>query len=467
MLESMLGPEAAEEAMRAISASGMDLSGLPSDIDPHQLQAAMQQMQQLLNADDDGETHWRYARDVARQVAHTGGDPTVTAAVGQKARSAFSVADLWLDTAMGFDPAGGEAKAIARVQWAEAALPALRTMADPVGSSVAEALVSTLSQQLSDAPEFGPMDITSMMTNLGRLGFAMQVGQAAGTLAREVFGGTDIGIPLHGRERLLVPANVAAFAEGLDAPEDEVWHFLAVRETAHARLYEHVPWLQAHLIGAVEQYARGIEIDLDQLESSVREIDPTDMDQLRDALSGDIFLGAPNESQKQALNRLETMLALVEGWVEEVSATAVAPHLPHAVPLREMIRRRRAAGGPAEDTFRTLVGLELRPRRVREAAQLWAQLTHREGIEARDGLWAQLDLMPTAEDLDDPDGFVARHSGAPSEEFADLDAELAKIFDSAGGDAGSDDTSGGPSSGSPRDGGPSDGGPDSGEGPAG
>lgn len=430
MLESMLGPQAAQEAMRAIEASGMDLSNLPAEIDPSQLQAAMAQMQNLLGESSDPENQWRFARDVARQVAHTGGDPTVMSDVAQKTRSVISVANLWLDTAIAFDPVAGSGRAAARVEWAEAALPALRAMAEPVGSSVAEALVSTLGKQLEHAPEFSGAGIGSMMSNLGRLGFAMQVGQATGTLAREVFGGSDIGIPLVDSGPMLVPSNISEFAKDLDNPEDEVWHFLAVREVAHARLYEHVPWLRAHLRGAVEQYARGIEIDLDALESSVREIDPTDMDQLRTALSGDIFLGAPTESQQRALARLETMLALVEGWVEEVTANAVAAHLPGAVPLRELLRRRRAAGGPAEDTFRTLVGLELRPRRVREAAALWAELTRREGVEGRDRLWNQLDLMPGAEDLEDPSTFIDRLHDS-GDEFEDLDAELAKILDGA------------------------------------
>ena len=108
-----------------------------------------------------------------------------------------------------------------------------------------------------------------------------------------------------------------------------------------------------------------------------------------------------------------------------------------AVALREMIRRRRAAGGPAEDTFRTLVGLELRPRRAREAAALWAELTRNEGAETRDGLWSQLDLMPTGEDLDDPAAFAHRRAAEDSEEFGDLDAELAKILGT--GDAPQDD----------------------------
>jgi putative hydrolase len=74
--------------------------------------------------------------------------------------------------------------------------------------------------------------------------------------------------------------------------------------------------------------------------------------------------------------------------------------------LRETVRRRRASGGPAEQTFATLVGLELRPRRMREAAQLWQLLKHDRGTDGRDALWEHPDLLPTTEDLDDPQAFV-------------------------------------------------------------
>jgi hypothetical protein len=87
---------------------------------------------------------------------------------------------------------------------------------------------------------------------------------------------------------------------------------------------------------------------------------------------------------------------------------AAEPHLPSASALRETLRRRRASGGPAEQTFATLIGLELRPRRLRDASRLWASLTDARGLDGRDGLWAHPDMLPTAEDLDDPDGFVHR-----------------------------------------------------------
>jgi putative hydrolase len=103
---------------------------------------------------------------------------------------------------------------------------------------------------------------------------------------------------------------------------------------------------------------------------------------------------------------LETALALVEGWVDTVTAAAASPNLPSLAALQETMRRRRATGGPAERTFASLVGLELRPRRLREAATLWRLLTERRGADARDDVWAHPDLLPTSDDLDDPSGWV-------------------------------------------------------------
>ncbi len=254
-------------------------------------------------------------------------------------------------------------------------------------------------------------DPAALMRRLGSAVFGMQVGQAAGTLSREVFGATDVGLPLLDRPAtVLLPTNVAAFAEGLDAPAEEVRLFLALREAAHARLFTHVSWLRGHLRGLVDAYARGITIDLSALESQLADVDLADTDALQRALSGGVFGLQSTPEQQTTLARLETTLALVEGWVDEVTAVAALPHLPHAVPLREMLRRRRAAGGPAEHTFATLVGLELRPRRSRDAAALWALIAAQSGAGARDAVWDHPDLLPDGTDLDDPSGY---EGGAP------------------------------------------------------
>jgi len=458
MLRALLGDRAdeaiAELRSRGIDPASLDAAGaLPAD--PLAMQQVLAQVQRLFASGDDEPVNWQMAHELARQQAAVGGDPSLTPARSKQVLDALSVAELWLDAATELPPATAPARAWSRAEWVEATLPTWRTLTEPVASSLSAALVDALGGRLGDDGDDGADDPSAdrqgldaqlrglglpesvlpgglapgqLLRRLGSAVFGLQVGQAAGTLSRDVFGTTDIGLPLLDTPApALVAGNVDAFAEGLDAPVDEVRLFLALREAAATRLFTHVPWLRAHLLGLVETYARGITIDVDQLEQAVGSIDPTDAEELQRALSSGVFAPQTTPEQRAALGRLETALALVEGWVDEVSSAAALPHLPHAVALREMLRRRRAAGGPAEQTFANLVGLELRPRRSRDAAALWAQIARDGGTGARDAVWDHPDLMPTAEDLDDPTGYASRRADA-ADEAAEVDRALAEIL---------------------------------------
>jgi putative hydrolase len=266
-----------------------------------------------------------------------------------------------------------------------------------------------------------------------------------GALAGEVLSLSDVGVPLAAPGRAaLLPVNVAPFAEGLELPEDDVLLYLALREAAHQRLFAGVPWLREHLVGAVRDYAAGVEINLEAIQERVEEqmrgVDMNNPESLQQLLENGMFELPQSPKQKAALERLEIALALVEGWVDEVVALATAERMPSAAKLQEAVRRRRAAGGPAEQVFAQLVGLELRPRRLRDAATLWGSLRTRQGVEARDGVWMSPALLPTSADLDDPLGF-REGAEAPKELTEDdFDAELRKLLEGdtgpSAGDAG-------------------------------
>jgi putative hydrolase len=140
-----------------------------------------------------------------------------------------------------------------------------------------------------------------------------------------------------------------------------------------------------------------------------------------------VFEPERTPAQQAALERLETALALVEGWVDHVVDAATSRTLPSSAALREAVRRRRATGGPAEHVMAGLVGLELRPRRLREASRLWSVTEDARGTAGRDAVWAHPDLLPTAADLDDPDGFASRRSDAEAAD-ADVDAALEALL---------------------------------------
>jgi putative hydrolase len=257
------------------------------------------------------------------------------------------------------------------------------------------------------------------------MAFGSQLGNALAQLASEMLTSTEIGLPLApAGTSALLPANIEKFAEGLELPNSEILVFLAAREAAHQRLFTHVPWLRQRLLATVEEFAHGISVDTSALESLAGQIDPANPASIEEAMSSGLLEPQTTEEQKAALRRLETLLALVEGWVDVVVAEAVGDRLPGADALRETLRRRRATGGPAEQTFATLVGLELRPRRMRDASNLWKLVGDRHGTEKRDGLWSHPDLMPTAEDLDEPIDFADRVGSAGSIDDLDPMAEL-------------------------------------------
>lgn len=262
--------------------------------------------------------------------------------------------------------------------------------------------------------------VMGLLGQFGGMMFGAQVGQGMSSLAGEVLSSTDVGLPLApSGTAVLLPQNVAVFGSGLERPAEEIRLFLAMREAAHHRLFGHVPWLRQRLLDTVDAYARGINVDTEAINAAMLQIDPGNPESIQSVLGGGMFQPQDTPEQKLALARLETLLALVEGWVDHVVALATEGRLPGAVALRETIRRRRASGGPAEQTFATLVGLELRPRRLREASTLWGLLAEQRDSAGRDAVWAQVDLLPTSEDLDDPQAFVDRDdSTGPS--MADL-----------------------------------------------
>ncbi len=389
------------------------------------ISALLGQMQQWF-APHEGSVNWDLSMQVARQVVAQQPDPTPSAGQQSAVADAVRLADLWLDTATDLPSGVGMTEAWSRAQWIESTRPVWTRLVEPVAEHVVTAVGQAMPEEVRTMA--GPL--VGLLGQAGSAMFGQQLGQGLGALAGEVLSGTDVGLPLApAGTAVLLPTNIAAFGDGLDQSPADLMLYAALRECAHQRLFVHVPWLAPHLLGAVEAYARGTRIDLSAIEEAVRGLDPSDPGAMQEALSGGMFEPRSTPEQQAALVRLETVLALVEGWVDEVVGQATAERMPSAPALREAFRRRRAAGGPAEQTFASLVGLELRPRRLRDAATLWGALRDRDGVAARDAVWAHPDLIPTPADLDDPLGFRPGDATAATE---DMDAALRELLDGEG-----------------------------------
>jgi len=417
------------EMLRAFLEGNTDLdpsklasaAGLPDD--PEVVAQLIAQLQNALQTSGDG-INWGLALEQAKSLASRS---TVVSLPAERSQleQAFHIASLWLAEATEISELTVEPRLISRTEWVTATMPIWIQLAEPVASSIADSLTDVLAEQAPEEMTDMIAGASQLMRNVGGTLFAMQLGQVVGQLASEVVSGGDIGIPLLGsigdtdQQAAMIPQNVAAFASGLDVPVDQVQLYLAVRELAHARLFRHAKWLRLQLMTSITEFAHGIRIDTSRLEELASDFDPANPEELRAAMTSGALIPPKSDEQLAALARLETTLALIEGWVDVVTAQATS-RLPSSAAIAETVRRRRASGGPAESAFATLVGLELRPRRLREAAAMWQQVTDAVGADTRDDLWSHPDLVPTGDDITDPSALVARlTAGTPAPDDID------------------------------------------------
>lgn len=419
MLQRFLSGEGPIDPSRLAGAAGM-----PSD--PAQLQALMAQLQAALSRSEDG-IDWSAAKRQAAAVVQR--DPgSVTSAERDAVQQAADLAAMWLGetTRIG---AATDVTMLSRQQWVDATIPVWQEMSDPVANSIANALTRAMQEHAPEEAQEMLAGAERILRNVGGTMFAMQLGNVVGQLAGETVAGGDFGFPLLEGTAALLPVNLREAASGLEIPEDQVRIWMAARELAHARLFQHARWLRLHVLSSVREYAEGIRIDIDRLEELAESFDPTNPEELREALSSGALIPPKTPEQLEALARLETTIALIEGWVDAVTEAATA-RLPKREAIAESVRRRRATGGPAEKAFGTLVGLEIRPRRLREAAAFWRTVTDAVGPEVRDTLWDQPDLMPGSDDIDDPSRVIARLQGVG--ELDEMDLALQELLDDAG-----------------------------------
>ena len=245
---------------------------------------------------------------------------------------------------------------------------------------------------------------------------ATQLGQAIGAISANATGAHDVALPLLDPARpILIPENIEKWSADIEIPKTEVYLFHALREAAIARLFAHNPWIVSYMRSAIVEYGRGIRIDMEaiqrQAEEAMQNFDPTQMNpesganSFNIALNNGIFTPEETPEQRAALSKLETALALVDGWADEVTTLASGDRLPAITQLREIYRRQRATNAPAQQLFKSLLGLEVSPKLTREASAFWQKVRESKDVASRDSLWSG--ILPSAEELLDPVAFLS------------------------------------------------------------
>ncbi|MEY3696760.1 MAG: hypothetical protein RJA41_410, partial [Actinomycetota bacterium] len=345
------------------------------------------------------------------------GDPSITENQKNSVRDAIALAQVWLDEATGFPASNLNFGAWSKSEWLENTLPAWRPLIEPVAKGLAETMSSMSSdmQGLVGGEEV-PAEMQQMLQpmlamakKMAAVSTGMQIGQGLAELSTEMLGASDISLPLAPNNTpSLLPNYITQFAKDYELPVSEVMMMCAVRESALCRLYSAQPWVGQELVDTISRYAAGISVDKQRIREVMQSVDPSNPESMQELMAAGVFEPATTEAQQKALNHLEFMLALIEGWVSFTAELVIANRLANANRLIETMNRRRASGGPAEKTFANLVGLELRPRLIRDATVFWKYI-HTNRVEPN-SVWAHLDFLPDREDLINPALYVAKRT---------------------------------------------------------
>ncbi len=361
------------------------------------------------------------ARETARKFVTTQGLKPLGTKDLTVVESAFEISEIWLNDATAFPASTIVPSAASRLDWVYETMPGWQRIIEPLAAGLSAAISDLLDQAMNAQVGEGaegqpPIEMITMMLRsfIGTM-IATQLGQSIGTLSTSVTGAHDVALPLLDPARaIVVPENIENWAIDLEIAKSEVFIFHALREGAVARLFAHNPWLVSYIQSAVVEYGKGIHIDIDAIQRQAQgafegmQEGAGEGEAISFALDNGIFTPEESPAQKSALLKLETVLALIDGWTDEVVSLAAGDRIPSIEQLRETHRRRRAASAPAQVLFSSMLGLQVSPKLTREASAFWKKIREIKSVGERDQIWSG--LLPTADDLLDPEKFVASTS---------------------------------------------------------
>ena len=338
---------------------------------------------------------WVIAQRIATFVGGTGDAPTPTADLAALATESEKrvVAYTGLQPARPLPPPEG----ISRGEWVATNIDSMRLLLDPVLKRANDNLGT-----LKPAMEIGMGIVLST-----------EVGVVVGYLAQRVLGQYELVLLDEAVEdrppRLLfVLPNLGQAVQAFGAEEDQFMTWVALHEVTHAVQFAGVPWLHPHVAGLVRELLNTAELRMDA-PRKLRLPSPDELRRMLGALRrGDLISIVTSEPERETLDRVQAVMAVIEGHAEHVM-DAVAPDLLPSLPkLRAALDRRRRSQSGLSRLVAKLLGLELKLRQYEQGKFFCDAIVRERGPEALHHLWSSPDVLPTLAELRDPDAWLKR-----------------------------------------------------------
>ncbi|RBI64073.1 hypothetical protein DMJ13_06145 [halophilic archaeon] len=236
-----------------------------------------------------------------------------------------------------------------------------------------DANVTTFRQVMKPIEEHGPPALPGVarVVNTGTMSVMLSV------LGTNVLGQYDPLLLAEGDDHALyfVHPNIERIANELDADFDRFRRWIAFHEVTHAAEFGAAPWLSDHLESRMES---GIEA----------------------LASGGV--------DREAFRELDAAMTAVEGYAELLMDEAFDEEYAD---LRAKIEARRRGMNPLSKLVRRLLGLGLKRRQYERGKAFFEHVVAARGIDGATRVWDSPDNLPTPDELDHPQQWLARVQG--------------------------------------------------------
>ena len=291
---------------------------------------------------------------------------------------------------------------VSRGEWVQANLGSMRALMDPMLGRAGRGL--------------GPLRPAAQIT----VGFTVsaEVGLLVGYMGQRVLGQYELvlleDVEARPPRLLFVLENLAKAVETFSAEPTEFLTWVTLHEVTHAIQFGGVPWLQPHLAGLIQEIMDSAQVRLDT-QRRLRLPTRAELARVGSALRrGDLIGMVTNDAERETIDRVQAVMAVIEGHAEHVM-DAVAPELIPSLPeLRSALNARRASGSALSRLLGRLLGLELKMAQYERGKVFCDAVVDAAGPAALTHVFSAPEALPSLAEIEDPTAWLARVGLTPN-----------------------------------------------------
>jgi coenzyme F420 biosynthesis associated uncharacterized protein len=290
-----------------------------------------------------------------------------------------------------------EPEGISRREWVASNVASMRLLLDPVMEKSAAGM--------------GPLR-PAVQLAMG-LVISTEVGVVLGYLAQRVLGQYELvlldeAVAEREPRLLFVLPNLGQAVKTFGAQDEEFMTWVALHEVTHAVQFAGVPWLHGYLSGLLRELLQSAELRLES-PRKLRMPSSAEIKRVADALRrGDLISIVTSHAERATLDRVQAVMAVIEGHAEHVM-DAVAPDLlPNLPKLREGIDRRRRSQSGLSRLVARLLGMDMKLRQYEQGKIFCDAVVRERGPAALHHVFSGPEALPSLAEIRDPQAWLAR-----------------------------------------------------------